>query len=384
MKKFLLTFIKAALCSGLLFSAALAHAENVTGQAYVENGNIDKARQEARNDAMRSFVESRIGVNVRAESEMVDFLVVRDHVVSKSDGYVAVKRVVSESLQNDILTIVLDLEAGNKPIVVGDIKGLLQSVSDDSSRSGLDIAIVADDLRSSNKWSSYLAGSLASQGFRANRNDAVLMFLSKNQGLNDFELNTRIRQIGRSERLDANSIVRGRVELLRRGELAAPGAYRAVASLTCEIIGYESNTVDSVSYTAAAIAETPQEAETKAYEKAISEGAAILAQHASATVQQETRGGMMNVKTVLTFSGLNSPADERVIILDALGNAECRVVRSAFENGSLRVFVTSSSYANQGEMVNAVLELLRPVYPSIINEEDASAGSLKYIIKLRG
>lgn len=384
MKIFLLTFVKAALCSGLLLSAALAHAENVTGQAYVENGNIDKARQEARNDAMRSFVESRIGVNVRAESEMVDFLVVRDHVVSKSDGYVAVKRVVSESLQNDVLTIVLDLEAGNKPISVGDIKGLLQSVSDDSSRSGLDIAIVADDLRSSNKWSSYLAGSLASQGFRANRNDAVLMFLSKNQGLNDFELNTRIRQIGRSERLDANSIVRGRVEILRRAELAAPGAYRAAAVLTCEIIGYESNTVDSVSYTAAAIAETPQEAESKACEKAISEGAAILAQHASATVQQETRGGMMNVKTVLTFSGINSPADERVIILDALGNAECRVVRSAFENGSLRVFVTSSSYANQGEMISAVLELLQPVYPSIINEEDASAGSLKYIIKLRG
>ena len=104
---------------GILFALSfslVAQAQMVTGMAYIENGNLVKARETARREAMRAFVEERIGVKVNAQSEMENFLLVRDRIVSKSEGFVVVKKVVSESNDGTYYTVVLDLEAGTKPI----------------------------------------------------------------------------------------------------------------------------------------------------------------------------------------------------------------------------------------------------------------------------
>ena len=71
---------------------SVAEAEVVTGQAYIENGNLEKANADARKDAMRSFIESKLGVQVSSTTEVVNSMLTRDSIITKSDGYVLVKR----------------------------------------------------------------------------------------------------------------------------------------------------------------------------------------------------------------------------------------------------------------------------------------------------
>lgn len=176
----------------------------VTGMAYIENGNLVKARETARREAMRAFVEERIGVKVNAQSEMENFLLVRDRIVSKSEGFVVVKKVVSESNDGTYYTIVLDLEAGTKPIEVAqaDVKAMLAALDRNSSRGSMDIAITDDSAQATWDWSSQMVACLKEAGFgRIKRNDHILSFLGSgaNLQLNKLQLYPELRRIGRLE-----------------------------------------------------------------------------------------------------------------------------------------------------------------------------------------
>lgn len=59
-------FTLCALLLGSGFCMPLANAQLVTGMAYIENGNVVKAKEAARREAMRSFVEQQVGVRVNA------------------------------------------------------------------------------------------------------------------------------------------------------------------------------------------------------------------------------------------------------------------------------------------------------------------------------
>ena len=68
MKKFFLLI----LMSGIFFISctnSITHAEVVEGMAIIEGGDVEKAKFNARQDAMRNFVESKVGVQVTSETE---------------------------------------------------------------------------------------------------------------------------------------------------------------------------------------------------------------------------------------------------------------------------------------------------------------------------
>ena len=92
MKKTIGPILAAVLCLGAFPYSA--NAELVTGQAYIENGNIQKAKLDAKRDAMRTFVEKEVGVHIKASSEAVNSLLVRDSIIAKDNGYVLVKKIV--------------------------------------------------------------------------------------------------------------------------------------------------------------------------------------------------------------------------------------------------------------------------------------------------
>ena len=369
------------LCAG--WNLSPVQAEIVTGQAYIENGNLEKANTDARKDAMRTFIESKLGVKVSSTTEVVNSMLVRDSIVTQSDGYVLIKKVIDEKQNGNIYTVSLDLEANTKLIqsAAADLPSRLQALDSDSSRSGINVAIIDEDSRNTALWNDYFTGILKQEGFRAEVNDPVVLYLGQHLGQTyDLTLNTEIRRIGRTgDRMDANAIIRGRISLAQPAEKLAPGSYKAIAQINCELIGYDSNTVDVSSGYYPYVASTAAEAERKAKETALRSAAEELGKQALLTNQQEYRGGVHNLKTTLVFHHLTNKAVQRNQIIAGLRNVNCRVIRSAFTGpDTFQVFVSATDYNNLEELKEAILSHFSAQFPNIIDAvDDNQAGSTK-------
>lgn len=367
----------------ILSAPAAVQAEIVTGQAYIENGNIEKANADARKDAMRSFVESKLGVKVDSTTEVVNSMLVRDSIVTKSDGYVLVKKVIDEKQQGDLFVVTLDLEANTNLIetAAADLPSRLQAIESDSSRSGINVAIVDEDSRNTALWNDYFTGVLKQQGFRAEVNDPVVLYLGQHlNSVDDLTLNAEVRRIGRTgDRMGANAIIRGRIRLARPAEKIGPRAYRAIAQVNCELIGYDTNSVDVSAGYYSYVASSSAEAEQLAKETALRAAAEELGKQALMTNQQEYRGGVHNIKTTLVFNNITNKAVQRKQILDGLRNLNCRIIRTAFTGPStLQVYVAARDYNTLEELKEAVLTQLASAFPNIIDAVDANqAGSTK-------
>lgn len=369
------------LCAG--WNLSPVQAEIVTGQAYIENGNLEKANTDARKDAMRTFIESKLGVKVSSTTEVVNSMLVRDSIVTQSDGYVLIKKVIDEKQNGNIYTVSLDLEANTKLIqsAAADLPSRLQALDSDSSRSGINVAIIDEDSRNTALWNDYFTGILKQEGFRAEVNDPVVLYLGQHlEQTDDLTLNTEIRRIGRTgDRMDANAIIRGRISLAQPAEKLAPGSYKAIAQINCELIGYDSNTVDVSSGYYPYVASTAAEAERKAKETALRSAAEELGKQALLTNQQEYRGGVHNLKTTLVFHHLTNKAVQRNQIIAGLRNVNCRVIRSAFTGpDTFQVFVSATDYNNLEELKEAILSHFSAQFPNIIDAvDDNQAGSTK-------
>ena len=103
----------AALAIGVMFGTApsLCSAEIVEGQAPIIDGNVDQARYAARQDAMRIYVEGKVGVHVQSSTEVDMGMVVSDRILTNSNGYVQLKRVVDEKQANGIYRAELIFQA---------------------------------------------------------------------------------------------------------------------------------------------------------------------------------------------------------------------------------------------------------------------------------
>lgn len=382
MKKPIGPILAAVLCLGSFPYSA--NAELVTGQAYIENGNIQKAKLDAKRDAMRTFVEKEVGVHIKASSEVVNSLLVRDSIIAKDNGYVLVKKVVDEKEEGDLYTVVLDLEADKKQIQTqeADVHDRLMNIDETSSRYGINVAIIDKDASQTAFWNDYFTGMLKMTGFRSQVNDDIVAYLGQNiNRQDDLTLNAEIRRMGRlGSRMDANAIIRGRIRLARPVEKIKSRAYRAVAQVNCELIGYDTNAVDVAAGYYTRVADTPEKAEQLAKEAALQAAAKKLGNEALKTVQQEFRDG---IKMTFVFQPITDKMAQRKKILDGLTNANCEIIRSSFVRGTLQVYVLSAEYNSLEELKEAVMRQLMLSFPQLTESDDSGQyGSTKLIFNI--
>lgn len=382
MKKAIGSILAVVLCLGAFPYSA--RAELVTGQAYIENGNIQKAKLDAKRDAMRTFVEKEVGVHIKASSEAVNSLLVRDSIIAKDNGYVLVKKIVDEKEEGNLYTVVLDLEADKKQIQTqeADVHERLMNIDEASSRYGINVAIVDEDASQTAFWNDYFTGMLKMTGFRAQVNDAVVAYLGQHiNRQNDLTLNAEIRRMGRlGDRMDANAIIRGRIRLVRPTEKIKSRAYRAVAQVNCELIGYDSNAIDVAAGYYTQVADTPEKAEQLAKEAALQAAAKKLGSESLKTVQQEVRDG---IKMTFVFQPITDKMTQRRKILDGLTHANCEIIRSSFVRGTLQVYVSSAEYNSLEELKEAVIRQLMPSFPQLTEADDGGQyGSTKLIFNI--
>lgn len=375
---------------GLLFlgipQISLA-SEIITGQAVVENGNISKAREDARKDAMRTIVENRLGVKVDSNSVVVDNMLVRDIVTAKSEGYILVKKVLREWQSGNVFSIEMEVDVDSKKIQVlpAELKGRLEAIGDNTSRSGIQVAIIGTDeggrLVDVSNLSRYFSAKLRQEGLKIVVNDEVMNYLAGSRvsgSYNDkIRINNEVRRIARQNQTEDNAIVRGELSTVQIEYLPNVG-YKAVVLASFEVIGLESSTVDPFVEYVTAVGSSREEAVRKANDLAAGRAAEALGKLILETVQAEFQGGVKTIKTTVQFGNITDRAGKEKLITGALESLGCRIIRYSFtKNGYYRFFIETSTFSNIGDLQREISKSL-PVQMSNDAEDDLGSKKITF------
>ena len=104
-----------AIFAGLLCSVSPVSAQTkvrAEGMAVIINNRVDIAREKALDDALRSAVEKVVGVMVSSTSEVENFQLKLDRILSESKGFISRYTIVSEKRQGDQFEITVEAEVG--------------------------------------------------------------------------------------------------------------------------------------------------------------------------------------------------------------------------------------------------------------------------------
>jgi DNA-binding cell septation regulator SpoVG len=98
------------ICVGFLFPAVAAGQEKVRaeGMASIMNNRVDIARDRAIDSAQRNAVERVVGVMVSSSTEVENFQVKMDRILSESKGFIKSYKIVKEGKEGDVYEVTID------------------------------------------------------------------------------------------------------------------------------------------------------------------------------------------------------------------------------------------------------------------------------------
>lgn len=351
------------LCLCLLGPSYCA-ADVIEGQAAILNGNLDAARQQAREDAMRAYVEQKVGVHIQGTTEVDMGMVVSDHILAQSDGYVQINRIVKEWQSGGIYYIQMDLTASDQKIAtaVRDIRSRIEAIQDEgTTRSGVQVAVTGRDEMGRPEaiasLQNYVMKKLADAGFHTYANDAVLAYMNRQTDLGDAQTTAEIRRIARNSRMgddSGNSLLRGTLSV---AEVRSAGAQTvATVHASFELIGLDSSEANNFDDYATAVGASCTDAIRKAQDSAVRHAVESLAQSALSTVQSEFRGGVHQVKTAVVVTGITDRTAQGSAIKQYLTSIGCTILRSNYSStGALQIFLKTTSVDSIEELKEKIL-----------------------------
>ena len=371
MKNFLLKVFAATFAACIFFVGTSSPAEAVVAKGFapIVNGDIDGAKKEARKQALRAAVEEAVGVHVQSETEVANFMVVKDEISVKSDGYVNIKRVIKEEARGDIFYVELDVEASAQKIreFAQDLKSQLDAnVNESNSRGGIMTAVVQKNSDGSCTYTpelgDYINARLKQVGFAAVTNDSVVEYLIYHAS--DADVRVKARAVAKDNRTEENALLRGALETVSVRKVG--NAYEATVNASFELIGLDSNAVDVFSKYVKGAASSEREAVEVAKETATREAMDSLARQALETVQNETRGGYTNIKTTIVVDNVTNYQAQYPLIKAGLERAHCKIIRMTRPSTtSLAFFVSTDSYGHVGELQQALLGAISGIQPGV-------------------
>ena len=128
----------------------------------------------------------------------------------------------------------------------------------------------------------------------------------------------------------------------------------------------DSSEVDVFSKYVKGVGSTEREAFENAKEIATREAMDSLAKQALETVQNETRGGYINIKTTVVIDNVRNYQAQYPLIKAGLENAKCKIIRMTRPSAtSLAFFVSTDAYSNIGELTTTLLSSIPGIQPGI-------------------
>lgn len=106
-----------AVMVGLLLLGATASAQTrvrAEGSATILGNRMEIAREKALDSALRSAVEKVVGVMVSSATEVENFAIKMDRILSESKGFIGAYKVVSETRKGDQLELVVEADVGRE------------------------------------------------------------------------------------------------------------------------------------------------------------------------------------------------------------------------------------------------------------------------------
>jgi len=113
MKKLIFTI--AAVSLSFLFASIDVHAQDTiraVGMATIHKGAIDIARDKAIENAQRNAVEEKVGVMITSVSEIENYQVKLDQILSESKGFINSYKVISEKRQGKNYKVTIEADIG--------------------------------------------------------------------------------------------------------------------------------------------------------------------------------------------------------------------------------------------------------------------------------
>jgi hypothetical protein len=108
-------FIIAAAALGLLVSHFDVHAQDkirAVGMATIHKGAVDIARDKAIENAQRNAVEEKVGVMITSVSEIENYQVKLDQILSESKGFINSYKVISEKRERKNYKVTIEADIG--------------------------------------------------------------------------------------------------------------------------------------------------------------------------------------------------------------------------------------------------------------------------------
>ena len=392
-KRIVMGLLTVLLAGGSWFqSPEVAEAVVVRGCAAIVNGDMAKARREAREDAMRSCIEQEVGTHVKSSTETSMGMVVSDRIMAEADGYVTVRGNPREWQEGELFFVEIDLTASAQKIGVAieDVKAQLQNAlnADTTGRSHVVVAVSGrnadgqlENTNMTNVISTYVAQTLSTQGFTTHDTDAVAAYIAR-QDFDDPIARANARKEVRNEIPDVNAILRGSLSTVKVENIA--GNWVATVSAAFQLVGIVSSETNSFSEYFTAVDTSKEMAIRKAQERAVQKAIAHIGARAAETMQGETRGGVQHIKIAVHISGVTDRNGQGKAIITGLQGAGCRVIRSMYDKNdptTLKVFVDASSAASLQELIDKIQAQL-PMLEQGDNDTDA-AGAQKLYFRLR-
>ena len=367
--------------AGAAGSFAHCEAEVVQGQAVIESGDTQKARADAMQDAMRTYVERKVGIHIQSTTEVDMGMVVSDKILAQSEGYVQINKVIREWQQGPLYCVTLDLTASDQKIqsAVKEVADKIRILQEgDLSRSGVVVVTTGRDADDRpmpiGALQNYVAAKMNQEGFRTETSDEAVSVLNRASDLNDPQLSARLRSIARETRADANAMLRGTIKVL--SVQPAGDFYEASVHASFELVGFESDETNTSDDFFTAVGRTPEEAIRKAQDAATNQAVTEIAKKALLTTQSEMRGGQQHMKLTAVFRGITNRTAQEAQLRQTLQKAGCRIIRASFTStGDLKIFFEATGYHTMDELDTRIRSLL-PILKKGNNDEQ-SLGSQK-------
>ena len=358
----------------MFMATGICSAEVVTGYAAITNGNIETAREQARNNAMRAFVEQEIGVQINSQMDVSMGMVIRDKISKESNGYVKLNRVIDEYEEGGIFVSKIDVTASDTLIRIDlrDVKRSLEMLSENSNYSGVAVAVSGRDengrVEDMARINYYVQDKIQEAGFRTVVNDTVRSYMDRTTDFSNLNVGAEIRRLARTNReAEENALVRGTLNTV---DVHSVGSrYVATVNASFELVALDSNYSASFSDYFSAVGRDRFDAIANAEEIAARTASENLGRK---ILEIEQRKNVTGIKTSIVITGISSSDPRSEDILQSLEGLRCKIIRSSFNSRGEFVIAVSAPYTSLEDLRREILRSIPSLHRGIDNETSYS------------
>jgi hypothetical protein len=343
------------LLSGLAVNQQSCSAEIVEGVA-LYNGDVQKARELALRDAMRTMLESKVGLYVHSSSEVDMGVLVTDRIVARSTGYVQIREVLSEGVEGDVYVVRVDLDANDTNIETKYRDDVAKAMAAALEPRAANVAVVDygidGRIRRDERAVNIVGQYLNEMGIQLVEHEGVAQLLTYSPTPYPAELRRLARSDGDNE---ANSVLAGtmrEVDVTRDKS----GYYKGVVEASFSLVGIQNGYANTYMEQFVGLGKTAEEALFAAKREAAAKATEHLARGALKTMQFENRGGDYNLNTTVEIHGLWDRVNQSSMINNLLEGAKCRITRAGFApNGAYKVKLIATGWENLYELSQEII-----------------------------